>query len=190
MQTMHQSSSGNSTVIQLPQKFSALAVGKITAELKDFKGGNKETAVSKFVASTLIKFCEENEQFAEMVYRTTRTLSDCCAEIMQGCGTSISDIDVYRGAVKHYFPNSDVFFKMEIHITGDAPTEEEIQRKPDKKVPETKPQKPKDDTTVRIEPKTAKKAALVAKSVSTKKALPAPKKAQSPKYEVIQLSLL
>ena len=108
-----------------------LAVEKIAAELKNFQGGNKEKAVSKFVASTLTHFCGESERFAEVVYRTPRTLSDCCAEVMKACGNAISDIDVYRGAVKHYFPNADVHFQMEIQITGDAPTEEEINRKPE-----------------------------------------------------------
>jgi len=108
-----------------------LAVEKIAAELKNFQGGSKEKVVSKFVASTLSHFCGENERFAEVVYRTPRTLSDCCAEVMKACGNAISDIDVYRGAVKHYFPNADVHFQVEIQITGEMPTEEEINRKPE-----------------------------------------------------------
>ncbi len=188
----------NSAVIQLPQNFSALAVEKIATELKGFQGGNKETAVSKFVASTLTHFCEENKRFAEVVYKTPRTLSDCCAEVMKGCGNSISDIDVYRGAVKHYFPNADVFFKMEIHITGDAPTEEEVQRRSEKR-PESKAQKskPKDDKTDAAKsvpvPKAAakQKTAPVPNAAAKQKAAPAPKKAQpSSKSEIIQLSLL
>ena len=115
-------------------KYSALAVEKIAAELKSFKGGQKESAVSKFVASTLTHFCEQNDRFAEVVYKTTRTLSDCCAEIMDGCGNQISDIDVYRGAVQSYFPNADISFKMDIQINGDAPDANELNREPKKKV--------------------------------------------------------
>lgn len=182
----------NSSVIQLPRCFAALAAEKIAAELKDFKGGNKETAVSKFVASTLTHFCEENERFAQVVYKTPRTLSDCCAEVMKNCGNSISDIDVYRGAVKHYFPNADVFFKMEIHITGDVPTDEEIQRKPEQKALEKKAKKPNDDkvTAPKSEPTSTKKAVPAQKPVITPKVKPAPKKVSPPKSEVIQLSLL
>ncbi len=117
-------------VIQMPQRFSAQAVEKLAAELKVFKGGQKESAVSKHVASTLTHFCEQDERFAEVVFKTPRTLSDCCAEIMAGSGNHISDIDVYRGAVKSYFPNAEVVFRMEIHLEGDAPTDEEIQRPP------------------------------------------------------------
>ncbi len=185
-------STDNSAVILLPKCFSALATEKIAAELKDFKGGNKETAVSKFVASTLVHFCEENERFAQVVYRTPRTLSDCCAEVMKKCGNSISDIDVYRGAVKHYFPNADVFFKMEIHITGDAPTEEEIQRKPENKSSEAKVQEPKDDKAAAAKSVAAQKTVPTKKAVITQKSsTPAPQKRHKQKSsEIIQLSLL
>ena len=148
------------------------AVKKIAAELESFAGDNKAKAVSKFVASTLTHFCEENERFAEVIQKTPRTLSDCCADVMKNCGSAISDIDVYRGAVRHYFPNADVFFKMEIHITGDAPTEEEINRIPEKK-PDPKPKRKKSD-------KAAAKA-------SEKKDTPKP--AVKPNPEVLQLSL-
>ena len=125
-------------------KYSALAVKKIAAELESFKGGQKESAVSKFVASTLTHFCEQNERFAEVVYKTTRTLSDCCVEIMDGCGNAISDIDVYRGAVKSYFPNANISFKMDIQINGDAPDADELNREPKKKITEVKRNVPAD----------------------------------------------
>ena len=114
-------------------KFSQLAVEKIAAELKDFKGDRYGMAVKNHVASTITHFCEQNERFAEVVYKTRRTLSDCCAEIMKGCGQSISDIDVYRGAVRNYFPNADIDFHMTITLTGDAPTAEEMERVPEQK---------------------------------------------------------
>lgn len=131
------------------QKFSQLAVEKIAAELKDFKGDKYGMAVKNHVAATITHFCEQNERFAEVVYKTKRTLSDCCAEIMKGCGTSISDIDVYRGAVRNYFPNADIDFHMTITLTGEAPTAEEMDRVPEqkaapkaeKKAPEKKPAK-------------------------------------------------
>lgn len=135
-----------SEIINLPeqgQDYIKLAVDKIAGELKTFKGGNKETAVKNHVASTITRFCEENKRFAEVVYKTKRTLSDCCAEIMKGCGNHISDIDVYRGAVKNYFPNADINFQMTIAITGDAPTEAEMNRMPEKPEPIPKKEKPK-----------------------------------------------
>ncbi len=164
----------------MPQQYSDLAVAKIAQELKDFAGDSKAIAVSKFVASTLTHFCKENERFAEVVYKTPRTLSDCCAEIMAGVGTQISDIDVYRGAVRSYFPNADINFKMEILVTGDAPDEEYIMRKPKKKVPAKKAKKP------------AEKKERQAASPTVKKEPPASKKPEPKtenKQEVIQISL-
>ena len=129
--------------------FTQLAVEKIAAELKDFKGDKYGMAVKNHVASTITHFCEQNERFAEVVYKTKRTLSDCCAEIMKGCGQHISDIDVYRGAVRNYFPNADIDFHMTITLTGEAPTAEEMDRVPEqkqapkaeKKAPSKKPAK-------------------------------------------------
>lgn len=138
----------NLTLHQAPS-YTKLAVEKIAAELKDFKGDRYGMAVKNHVASTITHFCEQNERFAEVVYKTKRTLSDCCAEIMKGCGQSISDIDVYRGAVRNYFPNADIDFHMTITLTGDAPTMEEMNRVPEqkqtpkaeKKAPDKKPTK-------------------------------------------------
>ena len=125
----------NTLTLHPAPKYSQLAVEKIAAELKDFKGDKYGMAVKNHVAATITHFCEQNERFAEVVYKTRRTLSDCCAEIMKGCGQSISDIDVYRGAVRNYFPNADIDFHMTITLTGDAPTLEEMERVPEQKQP-------------------------------------------------------
>lgn len=147
------------------EKFSQMAVDKIAAELKDFKGDRYGMAVKNHVAATLTHFCEQNERFAEVVYKTKRTLSDCCAEIMKGCGQSISDIDVYRGAVRSYFPNADIDFHMTITLTGEAPTAEEMDRVPE--------QKPAPKAEEKAEGKKPAKAEKPAKATS---APPAPVK--------------
>ena len=176
------------------QDYSRLAVEKIAEELKSFKGDRYGQAVKDHVAATLTHFCEQDPRFAKVVYMTKRTLSDCCAEIMKGCGTSISDIDVYRGAVRHYFPNSEIEFHMTITLTGDAPTEEEMNR-------EVKKPEPKKRTEKKAEKKPAK-AAAPAKPAADKPApaakptTPAPKAAKAPAKkeppkapDFIQLSL-
>ncbi len=123
-----------------PADFPKLAVEKIDTELGKFEGNRYGQAVKDFVASTLKNFCGQDPRFAEVVYRTKRTLSDCCASIMEGCGSHISDIDVYRGAVRFYFPNSDICFTMNIDLTGEPPTEEEMAREaPVKKAGNGKP---------------------------------------------------
>lgn len=159
--------------------YPALAAEKIAAELKDFSGGQKEKAVSKFAAETVTHFCQESAQFAQVVCKTRRTLSDCCSEVMKGTGNYVSDIDVYRGIVRAYFPNADVKFLMNIEINGAAPSEEEMAKLPEKPRPKPKakpaPQKPAE------------------KAVAPAPAKPAPAKPKSKKKpeqpEMIQLTL-
>ncbi len=124
----------NITQIQdhMTPDYQALACEKIDAELKDFKGGKSEKLVSTFAAAQVTHFCEESPVFAEVVYKTKRTLSDCCAEVLKGTKEFASDIDVYRGIVRSYFPNADVKFLMDIEINGAAPSEEEMARLPEK----------------------------------------------------------
>ncbi len=62
--------------------FQAIAVEKIAAELKNFTGDQKEKCVSTHVAAQIVHFCEEFPQFAEVVYKTKRTLYDCCTEVL------------------------------------------------------------------------------------------------------------
>ena len=95
------------------------AVEKIKRELKSFSGGSKEKAVSQSVAETLQTFCGQDDEFAQAIVQSDKTLSDCCKKIMQGVGSSISDIEVYRRAVKFYFSTADIRFKMTIDLCGD-----------------------------------------------------------------------
>ncbi len=154
--------------------YPALAVEKIAAELKSFTGGSKEKAISKFAASELTHYCKQSPKFAEVVYKTRRTLSDCCAEVMKGTGNYVSDIDVYRGMVKAYFPNADVKFLMNIEINGAAPSEEEMAKPPEKPKPKPKP--------------APKKPAEKASPAKPTPAKPEPKK-KPEQPEMIQLTL-
>lgn len=112
--------------------FKKLAVEKIDRELKEFSSDKYGKAVHTYVANVLRDFCEQNERFAEVVYKTKRSLSDCCTEIMKGCGSHISDIEVYRRATKLYFPNSEIECVMTITITGEAPDEKYLEKEPKK----------------------------------------------------------
>ena len=107
--------------------------------------------------------------------KTRRTLSDCCGQIIRGVGNSISDIEVYRRAVQFYFPNSEIEFKMNILLTGEAPSEEEMAREPEKK------QLPKQRKV-----KKTKAAAPAEPKGKPDKPSPPPKPAAP---EIIQLSL-
>ena len=188
-----------------PRKYGELAAEKIAKELKEFKGDRYGDAVKNFVASTLTNFCEQNERFAQVVYETEATLSDCCSKIMKNCGNHISDIDVYRGAVKYYFPNAEVHFTMTIDASGDMPTPEEMAKPdPKKETAERKATKaervPKGSAkpAKQEKPKAAeqemKKPAAQAPVAQEKKPVPKPKKESKPKNPakddgLIQLSL-
>ena len=149
------------------------AIEKLNAEYKDFKGGNKEKAVLPYVRNRLEDFCRQDIRFAQTLFRFKRTLSDCLREIMKDVGNSISDIDVYRRAIQFYFPNSEVDFNVVIKITGDGPSEEEINKLPP--APKAKPKQQKTATSKEAKPK------------KTDKAAPAKKQPEKPEY--IQLSL-
>lgn len=147
----------------LTPDYQALACEKIAEELKTFKGGRSEKLISTFAAAQVTHFCEESPVFAEVVYKTKRTLSDCCAEVLKGKREFASDIDVYRDIVRLYFPNADVKFLMNIEINGAAPSEEEMAKLPEK--PAVKEKEPVKPSAIPV---------------------PAPK---PPKQETIQLSL-
>lgn len=147
--------------------YSKLATDKIAKELNEFKGDRYGQAVKSFVASTLTNFCGQSQRFAQVVYETPATISDCCAEIMKGCGSHISDIDVYRGAVRYYFPNAEIEFTLTIDASGDMPTPEEMAK--------PKPQAVKEDDGNSTQP--ARRPQRAAKVTQTeKKNIPAPQK--------------
>lgn len=188
-----------------PRKYGEMAAEKIAKELKEFKGDRYGDAVKNFVASTLTNFCEQNERFAQVVYETEATLSDCCSKIMRNCGNHISDIDVYRGAVRYYFPNAEVHFTMTIDASGEMPTPEEMakptpktettERKATKaeRVPKGSAKSSKQDKT-KVAEQEKKKPAAQAPVVPEKKPVPKPKKESKPKNPakddgLIQLSL-
>ena len=129
----------NTSIQNKSEDIITLATEKIKAEFEHFSGDTKAKAVSSYVSNILQDFCKQDERFASVIYKFKRTLSDCCSDIMHGVGSHISDIDVYRNAVKFYFPNSEISMNMTIEITGDAPGEDEIMKEAEK--PKEKPKK-------------------------------------------------
>lgn len=162
------------------RKYGELAAEKIAKELSEFKGNNYGNAVKSFVASTLTNFCEQNERFAQVVYETEATLSDCCAKIMHKCGNHISDIDVYRGAVKYYFPNAEIEFTMTIDASGDAPTPEQM-AKPDKKSQKEEGNSDQPANVAAEKPTAAKRGRKKSATSEKKKPVEAPKTAPKDK---------
>ena len=95
-----------------------LAINKINKELAGMKGNSdqKVSAVKKHVADVLIEFCQQDTEFAQAVVQSSKTLGDCCREIMSGCGNSISDIAVYQKAVQFYFHGAGIKMTMTIDL--------------------------------------------------------------------------
>lgn len=96
------------------------AIEKLGEEKKTFKGGNKERAMLSAVYETLISFCRQDEEFAQAVVQSEKTLSDCLKAVAAGVGTSISDLDAYKKAVQFYFPGADIKCTMTIDLIGAA----------------------------------------------------------------------
>ena len=99
--------------------YKSQAIEKLTKEEQAFQGDRKAQVIYHPVASALRDFCTQDDEFAQAVVQTDKTLSDCCKAILQGTGDSISDLDAYRSAAKFYFSTADVRFRMEIDLCGD-----------------------------------------------------------------------
>lgn len=113
---------------------------KLDEEEKAFVGSGRAKMIFPHVVKTLRGFIEEDDRFAEVFANTVRTVSECCAAVVDKSGDVMSDLEVYRKAVQFYFPNADVEFKMNVRITGAAPSEEEMKKPADIKA---EPEKPK-----------------------------------------------
>lgn len=95
------------------------AISKLQQELKAFQSNdNKAKAVKDAVADALIDFCKQDDEFAQAIVQSDKTLSDCCNAAMKGVGNSISDLEVFKKAVKFYFSTADIQFKMTIDLCG------------------------------------------------------------------------
>ena len=97
-----------------------LAIQKLDAEQKAFKGDKYGSAVYRPVAEKLRDFCRQNDEFAQAVYQSDATLSDCVGKIMNGCGNSISDMEVYSRAVAFYFKGAKIRVQMKIDLCGEV----------------------------------------------------------------------
>lgn len=149
--------------------YTTLAVEKLNAEAKDYKGDKYGNAVHSYVANALRSFIQQDKRFAYVFYNTKRSFSDCIKKIMKGCGQAISDIEVYRRATKFYFPNSEVEFIMKI-TTNEAPDDKYMSKEAPKAKSENKKQE-KSTTTKTVKNKAEKN------------------KNEKEKSEVLQLSL-
>lgn len=104
----------------MSNQYTDKALSKLKEELPGIKG-QKESVMKKAVAEALESFCRQDEAFAKAVAEGG-SFSDCMKAVAKGTGSSISDLEAYRKAVRFYFPQADVRFAMTVE-TGTKPAE-------------------------------------------------------------------
>ena len=105
------------------------AKDKLEKEYKDFRGDRYESAMKKEVLAALLIFVAQDNEFAQAVAK--------------GVGTSISDIEAYKKAVKFYFPGADISFTMTVKVNPYEKDEPEAAEQAEEKAPEAAPAKEK-----------------------------------------------
>ena len=93
---------------------------KLVKEMVTKPQGTKASAIRPAVHAQLLIFAEQSEEFAQAILDSAKTINDCCEECVKGCGSSISDIEVYRKMAAFYFPGSDVDMTLTINLSADA----------------------------------------------------------------------
>lgn len=80
------------------------------------KFGRYEKVFAEPVLTALENFIGQDEEFARAVYQNSQTFSDCLKAVVKDVGSAISDLDVYRRAVRFYFPGAEIEFCMKLHV--------------------------------------------------------------------------
>lgn len=99
--------------------------GNRTKEVKDKlqgelagakKAGKYAGAVMDSCVKALEVFASQDEEFADAIL--DGSLIECGKAIEKGCSGKkvVSDLDVYRMAVQHFFPGADVEFQMVVKV--------------------------------------------------------------------------
>ena len=99
------------------------AIKRLKDESKQGKYDRYGNAVKSAVLEALEDFIGQDEEFAQAIVEKDGSFEGCVAAVVKGCGSSISDIEVYHRAVGYYFPGATVRFKMEIDLVGSAAEE-------------------------------------------------------------------
>lgn len=95
-----------------------LAKEKIKKERTVVNGNNYVKAVAPFVADVLTEFIEENAELATAIASCEKTLNECCSEITKDAEQYLSDLEVYKRAVKFYLPDADLKCEMRVVLPG------------------------------------------------------------------------
>ena len=97
-------------------EFLEKALQKIQEQRKKTPKGMKARAVLPAVADALAVFAGQDEEFAQAIVQSDKTLADCGEEITRDIGQSCSDLEIYRRAVAAYFPGAGIDMQMTINL--------------------------------------------------------------------------
>lgn len=104
------------------------AVSKLNEERKAAKKLSKKAAVVlRPVTEALQKFSEQDDEFAQAIAQTDKTVRECCEYVVKGAGNSLSDIEAFRRAAEFYFPGANIAFEMRIELCA---SDDSISKKP------------------------------------------------------------
>ncbi len=82
-------------------------------------GNVRAQAMAPEVRKALLSFCEQDGEFAQAVAQGG-SFAQCMSEVAKGVGSSISDLEAYRKAVRFYFPGAEIRMTMSIDLIGAA----------------------------------------------------------------------
>lgn len=102
------------------------AKSKLEAEKKAGSYDRYANAMKDAVCEALDDFCRQDREFAQAVVQGG-TFADCMKAVAKNCGSSISDLEAFRRAVRFYFPGADVKFHMTVNLCADAKDKAEEQ---------------------------------------------------------------
>lgn len=117
------------------------AINKIKRELNTFKGDQCANVMKERCAEVLMDFCQQNEEFAQAVVQTDKTLSDCIGAIVKKYTgkvktEGISDFEAFRAMVQFYFPTAGIHIEMSVDVEANEPAENFAVTEPKKVISE------------------------------------------------------
>lgn len=105
------------------------AKSRLKQEYNELKNDNRYiNAVKLPVMQSLIKFCEQDDEFAQAVAEPGRkSFAGCLAAVVGGCRGVLSDVEAYCRAASYYFDGAYVDMQMVIHVNShDAESNEHV----------------------------------------------------------------
>lgn len=96
---------------------------KLISEKNAAKLDRYGNAMKEDVYKALDTFCQQDAEFAQAVVQGG-SFEECMKTVSKGCGSSLSDLEAFRRAVRFYFPGADVKFHMTVNLCASVEAEE------------------------------------------------------------------